>query len=402
LLRPEKGLALLPLQFLLKQQLQFTPLDMARFFTVAGIAWYLKPLVAMLSDYLPVFGSRRYSYMLGGAAGLALLWIVVGFGPHTPLLLVGTVCLLTTVLAICQSTISALVVEGGRMFAATGRLSTVRRVAEHVAGVVVGPAGGVLALYSFGYCGAVCAALALFLVYIVMRFPAAEDLAPQRKTWAELRQGLGVLLSCRPMWGATALFFLLSFSPGFQTPLFYYQTNTLGFSPGFIGSLTLVGAACSIVGAGAYAWLCRKAGLRVLITVSVVLDAIFHGMYAFYNSPASALVIGSAAGLMRGFVWMPVLDLLVRSVPKGHEAVGAALEWSPANVAVAMSDLTGSWLYQHVGLSFQSLAWLNGGSTLLILFIVPFLPESVMTMREGSSRVRPTFGSTGASGTAAG
>ncbi len=385
LLRPEKGLALLPLKFLLKQELQFTPLDMARFFSVAGIAWYLKPLAGMLSDYVPLFGSRRHSYMLGGAIILAFLWLVVGFGPHTPLPLLGAMCLLSTVLAICQSTVSALVVEGGRMYAATGRISTFRRVAEHVAGVVVGPAGGMLALYSFRYSGSVCAAIALIFAFLVVAFPSAEDLAPARKTRVELRESVRLLVSCRPMWGASLLFFLLSFSPGFQTPFFYYQTNTLGFTPGMIGNLTLIGAACSIVGAGVYPWFCKRAGLRTLLTVSVTLDAIFHGLYVFYGSPASAVVIEAAAGLMRGFVWMPVLDLLVRAVPKGHEAVGAALEWTPANFAVAISDLSGSWLYQHLGLSFTRLAWLNGASTLLILLIVPLLPESVMTMREGRS-----------------
>jgi predicted MFS family arabinose efflux permease len=383
LLRPEKGIGQLPLQFLLKQQLHFPALRMAQFFTITGMAWYLKPLAGMLTDYLPVFGSRRYAYMLGAAAGIAAFWMLAGFGGHTPLWLLITICLLSTMVAICQSTVSALVVEGGRMFAATGRLSTVRRVAEHVAGVLVGPIGGMLALRWFGYCGAVCAAIALVLLFLVVRYPVVEDPAPPRKTWAELREGLVVLLRCRPMWGASLLFFLLSFSPGFQTPLFYYQTNALGFTPGFIGALTLLGALCSIVGAASYAWLCRKAGLRRLIAVSVVLDAAFHLMYVFYNSPLTAVVISSAAGLIRGFVWMPVLDLLVRSVPRGHEAVGAALEWTPANVAVAVSDLGGSWLYQQFGLSFRSLAWLNGSSTLLILLVLPFIPQSAMTLREG-------------------
>jgi hypothetical protein len=96
-----------------------------------------------------------------------------------------------------------------------------------------------------------------------------------------------------------------------------------------------------------------------------------------------------AAGLIRGFVWMPIIDILIRAVPRGHEAAGAALEWSPANFSVAFSDIVGSWLYQRFGMTFQSLAWLNGGSTMLILLLVPLLPESVMAIREGSSSLRP-------------
>jgi hypothetical protein len=126
--------------------------------------------------------------------------------------------------------------------------------------------------------------------------------------------------------------------------------------------------------------------------VSVVLDALIHAMYAFYESPATAVVISSVAGLIRGFVWMPILDLLARAVPRGHEAVGSALEWTPANVAVAISDLAGSWLYQSFGLSFRSLAWLNGGSTLLILLVMPLLPESLTAIREGNAGAQSSAG----------
>lgn len=129
----------------------------------------------------------------------------------------------------------------------------------------------------------------------------------------------------------------------------------------------------------------QESGTPVVDHVAVVLDAVVHAKYAFYNSPASALAISSGAGLARGFVWMPVLDLLVRTVPKGHEAVGAALEWSPENVAVALSYLAGSWLYQHAGFSFPSLAWLDGGST----FVDPVCRAAPAGIRDGDAgRVR--------------
>ena len=119
--------------------------------------------------------------------------------------------------------------------------------------------------------------------------------------------------------------------------------------------------------------------------VSVVLDALFHAMYAFYDSPATAVVISSAAGLMRGFVWMPILDLLVRSVPRGHEAVGAALEWTPGERGGGDIRPGGLLALPGLRVELSHLAWLNGGSTLLILLVMPLLPESVMTIREGNA-----------------
>jgi len=389
LLRAEKGIGLLPLQFLLKQQLHFSPLDMAKFFSIAAISWNLKPLAGLLSDHFPIFGSRRHVYMMAGSLSVTLLWLLIGFGPHTRYALLGAVTALTAMVMVCVATMSGLVVEGGRQFAATGRLSSARRVAEFAGVLLIGPVAGWLATRPLQLTGTVGAALALVLTILLIRYRTDQGNDSPAASWRELRTGLRAMATSRPMWAAATLFFLLSFSPGFQTPLFYYKTNGLHFSPQFIGMLALVNAAFSIVASASYAWACSKASLRTLMALGVILDATAQGLYVFYASPASALIIEALAGLMRGFVWMPILDLLVRAVPTGDEAAGAALEWVPANIAVSVSDLVGSWLYQQYGMSFKNLAWLNSGTTLMILFIVPLIPASVMAIREGQGPEAP-------------
>jgi Na+/melibiose symporter-like transporter len=368
---------------LLKQQLHFSPLEMATFFSVVAVFWNLKPLAGLFSDHLPILGSRRHVYMMTGSLGVTVMWIVIGFGPHTRYTLLVAVTVLTAMFVICQVALGGLVVEGGREFAATGRLSSARRAAEYFGAMVVGPIGGWLALRPLQLTGTVCAAGALVLTLLIIRYRTEQPNDAPAANWPELRHGLLKMAASKPMWAVATLFFLLSFSPGFQTPLFYYKTNGLHFSPQFIGTLALINATFSLVAAGCYAWACSKTSLRTLLILGVILDATAQGLYVFYASPASAIVIEALAGLMRGFVWMPILDLLVRAVPKGNEAAGSALEWAPANAAVVISDLTGSWLYQHYGMSFKSLAWLNSGSTLMILFIIPLVPASVMAIREG-------------------
>jgi hypothetical protein len=383
LVRPEKGLGLLPLQFLLKQQLHFAPLDMAKFFSIVAIAWNLKPLAGLLSDHFPIFGSRRHIYMMTGSVSATFLWLLIAYGPHTRYALLGAVAALAAMNTICLATISGLVVEGGRQFAATGRLSSVRRVAEFSAALLVGPVAGWLATRPLQITGTVGAVLALVLTILLIRYRTEPRHSQPATLWPEFRDGLRAMAASKPMWTASTLFFLLAFSPGFQTPLFYYRTNGLHFSAQYIGMLLMVNAAFSLISSASYAWICTKASLRTLMILGVILDATGQGAYVFYASPTSAIVIEALAGLMRGFVWLPILDLLVRAVPKGNEAAGAALEWAPANLATTVSDLTGSWLFQRYGLTFKNLAWLNSGSTLLILFLVPLIPASVMAVREG-------------------
>src|SRR5438270_252674 len=57
-------LARLPLQNLLKNELDADRTANAAFFFWAGLAWYLKPFAGILTDAFPLFGSRRTSYLL--------------------------------------------------------------------------------------------------------------------------------------------------------------------------------------------------------------------------------------------------------------------------------------------------------------------------------------------------
>src|SRR5262249_54269682 len=68
---------------------------------------------------------------------------------------------------------------------------------------------------------------------------------------AELRHALRALLDTfrsRPLWLVAGFLFLYYFSPGLGTPLYFYQTDHLHFSQGFIGVLASVSAAGWIAG----------------------------------------------------------------------------------------------------------------------------------------------------------
>src|SRR5579885_2693316 len=83
-----------PIRFFLKDQLQLGPSAVSGFFLVATLFWYLKPLVGFITDSLPLWGTRRKSYLLLSAAGAAVLWVGVGLaGRHYALLLAFTILL---------------------------------------------------------------------------------------------------------------------------------------------------------------------------------------------------------------------------------------------------------------------------------------------------------------------
>jgi predicted MFS family arabinose efflux permease len=192
------------------------------------------------------------------------------------------------------------------------------------------------------------------------------------------------------MWAAAALLLLVFMAPGFGIAMTYYQQDVLQFSPQLIGRLQALSGIGGIAATALYAYLCRKLPLRPLLLGGILLNAISSLLYLWYRSPQSAAIIDFANGFLAILGALPLFDLAARATPKGSESFGYALLMSVYNIAVfAISYPLGSWLYElptanwHHNLS--RLLWLNAGTSLVALVLVPFLPRILISKREGES-----------------
>jgi hypothetical protein len=95
------------------------------------------------------------------------------------------------------------------------------------------------------------------------------------------------------MWSAAGLWCLVRFAPGFNTPLFYYQTNTLKFAPAFLGTLAILSGGSGLIGAFLYAHACQRLTLRPLLAAGILLNVLVVFFYLGFRSPAAALDVGS-------------------------------------------------------------------------------------------------------------
>src|SRR5205809_6621704 len=71
------GLIAQPLNYYLKQVYQWTPVQIAAFLTVLNLPWFIKPLYGMVSDFLPLFGYRRKTYLIGANALAAAAYFLI-------------------------------------------------------------------------------------------------------------------------------------------------------------------------------------------------------------------------------------------------------------------------------------------------------------------------------------
>jgi predicted MFS family arabinose efflux permease len=382
----------LPFRFLFKNQFHLNAAEQANFFAIATFAWYLKPLAGLLCDSFPLFGTRRRGYMIVAGAVAGLAWSLFAIAPQSYAVFFWLMVMLNAAIVIASTSIGGLLVEVGQEGKATGRLASVRYAIDMVINVIAGPLGGWLAARAFGWTAGLGAVLLFLLVPVTMVLVKEPRMARRNlAVWAAAAVQFRHILRSKTMWAAAALLFFVFMAPGFGIAMNYYQQDVLRFSTQFIGRLQALAGIGGIVATGLYAYFCRKLSLRPLLLGGILLNAISSLLYLWYRSPQSAMIIDTANGFLAILGILPLFDLAARATPKGSESFGYALLMSVYNIAVfAISNPIGSWLYEHPSAGWHHnlsrLIWLNTGTSLVALVLVPILPRILVSQREGESR----------------
>jgi MFS family permease len=351
----------------------YTPSAVADFFLVTAIPWMIKPVYGLVSDFVPLFGRRRKSYFLvttalaaGAGAWLALLpdhpywWMAflftaMGFG-----------------LAFTDVLTDALMVEAGRPRGLTGAFQSVQWAAITASSILVGALGGYLAerralhaVFTIAACFPVVSLL--MALAFVREVPRARDLDSFRETLAAIR----VALTNRDVWAVGGFIFFFLFSPSFGPAFLYYQTDVLGFSQQFIGTLLALNSAASVVGALVYAPLARRVPLQPLLNGSIGVGVAGTLAYLLYRDWISALVIDIFFGGVGMIMQLAILDLAAKACPRRVEATFFALLMSVYNAGQQLSQNVGARLYEAWG--FTPLVLISAATTAVTWLLVPLL-----------------------------
>lgn len=372
-------LARLPLQNLLKNDLGLDRAANAAFFFWAGLAWYLKPLAGILTDAVPLFGSRRRCYLLAGATLAALCWLAMAATPHAffPLLLVAIV--LNVFLVVCSTVVGGFMVETAQAIAGSGRLTAIRQCVQQVCAIVTGPASGYLAGLAFFWTALACGGVMALLVPVTVLFLHERRRRPDaREVLASAGAQLRRIAGARTMWGAVGLMALFYIAPGFTTAIFYRQQNELHLDTQMQGWLGLISGVCGVAAAIGYGALCRRLTLRTLLVLCMTLGTAANLGYLFYSSWPRAQVIDGLNGFGYTLAELALMDLAVRATPAGSEGLGFALMLSVRNFALFGTDWVGAALLDGRYVSFDALVLANSATTAATVPLVLLLPALVV------------------------
>ncbi|WP_433931169.1 MFS transporter [Sorangium cellulosum] len=374
-----KKLAEVPLQRLIKDDLGHSPADMADFFAVAGLATYTIPLAVVLSDRLPLFGSRRRNYLLLSALATALLWLLTAAAPRAYGPLLVCVTALNAAVVLAGAAVAGLIADEGAKGGATSHLSSLRVSMKYTAQVAAGAVSGYLAAVAFGFTCALGALLAIAVAlaaWLLVDEPGAA--APGRPAPRE-----PLLQSARRLWSAPflgAAAFLLFFfaAPGYWNLLFYHQTNTLGLDTHTIGILKSVNGVFGLLAAAAYARYGGRFGPRRL-AAGVALFTASTLAWLGYRSLPAAFLIEAADGFLGGLGLLAVQELTIRAAPRGLEAVGYSLLLGASLLSGAISEVVGTRILSWFQLSLFELIVVSAAASAAALLLVPLLPRALFT-----------------------
>src|SRR5438445_626948 len=307
--------------------------QVADFFAITIIPWLIKPAYGLLSDFLPLFGYRRKSYLLLTSAAAGLAGLALGLtGEHSYWRMAYLFTLMAVGLAFTDVLVDALMVENGKPLGLTGAFQSVQWAAITTATVIVGVLGGYLAehrLLPLAFFLGACFPLIsmLMAIFVVRGAPAPGARREFWTTWASIR----VALRERDVWVVGGFLFFYTFSPSFGPALLFYQTDVLHFSQQFIGHLGAFGAVAAIGVAFIYAPLSRRVPLRRLINLSIGIAVAGTLAYLLYRDMWSALAIDIVFGCIGMITQLAFLDLAAKSCPRHVEATFFALLMSIYN-----------------------------------------------------------------------
>jgi len=371
------GIIYPPLNHYLKE-IGWTPLQVTAYVAVLNFPWIIKPVFGLVSDFIPLFGYRRKSYLIisslcaaGAYAGIARL---VEPGEFASLLL-----LTSYAMATASTLCGALLAENGQSYRLSSTFVGQQWLWFYIAIMVSSFVGGELverlsALSALQAAAAVAAVAPIAVIFASLFLLSERKSTVNRLEMRLTLHSIVAALRSTKLYLVALFLFLYSFAPGFGTPLYYFMTDELRFSQSYIGILGSIASAGWIVGALLHRWLLWKMSSKARLYVSILLGTLSAASFLLLTGEITAAFVNFANGVALMIATIASLTLAADYCPRRAEGFAFAGLMSVMNLAELLSSNVGAFLYEHV---FDSrlgpLIVVSAATTALAAVLVPLL-----------------------------
>lgn len=344
------GLVHQPIYSLLKQW-NTNPGQLTTLVALLGWPWCCKPLFGLLSDFMPLAGYRRKSYLLATAFFTALcfcgLYALMPLPAGSRMFLMLALMVPTFAVTFADVVLDALIIETGQPRGITARLQSVRWGASYAATILTGQVGGKLCQHhhedwAFLICG-VLAIAALLLTVVCVREPRAVEVEDDLPT---IRSTFSQAMRSRTAWSVGAFLFVWHFNPFTQSVLYLHMTKTRGMSDEFYGDTITLLAVGSIAACASYGVYCRKVPMRWMVPMAILGGVVSTLSYWFLEGRTSAMVISLIVGYTYMTANMIQCDLAAQACPLHAAGTIFGGFMALCNVSTLLATSSGGFCYQ--------------------------------------------------------
>jgi MFS family permease len=372
------GLIAQPLNYYLKTAQGYSPFQITAYIALFNLPWIIKPVYGLVSDFLPLFGYRRRSYLI-----LANIAAVAGYAwaafVNDPGVLVLALMTTAYAMAISSTLCGAVLVENGQRLHESGTFVNQQWLWFNIAAMAAAIGGGLMVQYltpsSALHMAALIVAAAPLAVIVATTFLISEPKSTVNLDGikATLR-GLTAAFRRRELWIVAAFIFLYYFSPGLSTPLYFHMTDTLKFPQAYIGILNSIAAAGWVVSALIYPRYYGRFTLRAMLNLSILFGVATTLSYLLLVGETSAAIVYFLSGVATMLATVATLTLAADFCPPRAEGFAFAVLMSIINLANTAGDNLGSFLYTRVlDNSLPPLIIISAAFTGIALVLVPLL-----------------------------
>ena len=373
----KSGIMWQPLSHWLKVTLSWDPVRISASLAILDLPWVIKPLWGAISDFVPLFGYRRRPYLILAnlAAFGAFAWVAT---IDTASAMIPALTVTAFAMAISSTLCGALLVETGQKNNTTASVVNQQWLWFNIAQMVTTLLSGYLieilsptgALHAAAWVAAVAPLAIVGGVWLIQEPRARIDLAA-------LRERLAALVSVfrnRDLWFTGGFLFLYYFSPHFGTPLYFYMSDKLGFSQGFIGWLSAVGAGGWIIGGLLFRWRLDQLSRPMLLRLSIVGGVISTLSCLLLSGPITAMLVWVLTGITSMIAMIATMSLAADASPEGAEGFAFAAMMSIVNLTSPLADTVGSALYEHLfDQKLGPLIIVSAAATALVFLLIPLM-----------------------------
>jgi len=351
------GIIYQPINYYLKE-IGWTPLEVTAYLSLFNFAWVIKPAYGLLSDFVPLFGLRRKSYLILSSilAAVSYAWVARLSEPaeFAPLLV-----LTSYALAMASTLCGALLAENGRKFGLSSAFVNQQWLWFYIAVMASSFAGGELVqhLTPLGslQVAAAIAAVAPVAMLLATLYWLDEEKTPinRAEMLRTLKSAVAALTSKR---------------------LYFYMTDGLKFSQSYIGVLGAIASAGWIAGALVHRWLLRSMSTRNQLYLSIAIGTLSAASFLLLGGEVSAAIVNFANGVALMIGTISTLTLAAEYCPSRAEGFAFAGLMSIMNLADVFSSNLGAFLYDKVFDSHMApLIVVSAASTAICVVLVPLL-----------------------------